>query len=75
MDEVWKRNEPDSPCVKVCVIHPKAGICIGCFRRNAEIAKWARMSHAERLAIIAELPERAVLLKGERKGGRRGRSA
>ncbi len=71
MDEVWKRNEPDSPCVKVCVIHPKAGICIGCYRRNSEIAKWARMSHEERLAIIAELPERAGLLKGKRRGGRK----
>ncbi|MBL4749395.1 MAG: DUF1289 domain-containing protein [Amylibacter sp.] len=72
MDEIWKRNEPDSPCVKVCVIHPKAGICIGCYRRNGEIAAWARMERAERLAIIAELPERAGLLKGKRKGGRKG---
>jgi predicted Fe-S protein YdhL (DUF1289 family) len=71
MDEIWKRNEPDSPCVKVCVIHPKAGICIGCYRRNAEIAAWARMEREERLAIIAELPARAGLLKGVRKGGRR----
>jgi uncharacterized protein len=70
MEDVWKRNEPDSPCVKVCVIHPKAGICIGCFRRNAEIAAWARMEREERLAIIAELPARAGLLKGKRKGGR-----
>ncbi len=71
MDEIWKRNEPDSPCVKVCVMHPKAGICIGCYRRNAEIAAWARMKREERLAIMAELPERAGLLKGVRKGGRK----
>ncbi len=70
MDEIWKRNEPDSPCVKICVIHPKAGICIGCYRRNDEIAAWARMERTERLTIMAELPERAVLLKGKRKGGR-----
>lgn len=73
MDEVWKREERESPCVKICVMHPESQLCIGCMRSNAEIAAWPRMARAERLAIMAELPARAPLLKPKRKGGRRGR--
>lgn len=71
-DEVWRRDEPDSPCVKVCVVHPRARICIGCHRTIEEIAAWGRMSPEERAAVRAALPERAGLLRGERRG-RRGR--
>ncbi len=70
MDAVWKREKGVSPCVKICVMHPESGLCIGCYRTNAEIAAWARTGHAERLAIMAELPGRKPLLKGKRKGGR-----
>lgn len=70
MDEVWKREKGESPCVKVCVMHPRAQLCIGCYRSNAEIAAWARMDRKERLAVMAELPARAGLLKGKRRGGR-----
>ena len=61
MDEVWKREERESPCVKVCVMHPEAKLCIGCYRSNAEIAAWSRMSREERLAIMAERPARAPM--------------
>lgn len=57
-DEVWKRNEIDSPCVKVCVMHPGARLCMGCFRTGDEIARWSRMSPEERTAIMADLPAR-----------------
>lgn len=72
-DDVWTRDEPDSPCVKICVVHPEAKICIGCHRTIAEISAWGRMDAAERSAVRAELPGRAPLLKGRRRGrGRRG---
>ena len=61
-DEIWRRDEIDSPCVKTCVIHPGAGICIGCFRTGDEIATWSRYSPAERHAIMAALPAREPLL-------------
>ncbi|MCP5075634.1 MAG: DUF1289 domain-containing protein [Rhodobacteraceae bacterium] len=69
-DEVWKRGEIDSPCVKVCVVHPEAHICIGCHRSVEEIGRWSRMSAPERAEISAELPGRVRLLKGRRRGGR-----
>ena len=25
MDEVWKREEVESPCVKLCIIHKESG--------------------------------------------------
>ena len=66
----WERGEPESPCVKICVIHPAARICAGCHRSIEEIAAWGRMTPQERRAVMAELPGRAALLK-VRRGGRR----
>ncbi|KAB2882930.1 MAG: DUF1289 domain-containing protein, partial [Albidovulum sp.] len=31
-DEIWKRREIESPCVRVCVVHPAEGLCVGCYR-------------------------------------------
>ncbi len=73
-DEVWNREEIESPCVKVCVLHPEAGICLGCHRTRDEIAGWSRLSREERRTIMAGLPERKSLLPG-RRGGRKGRMA
>lgn len=72
MDEVWKRAEIQSPCVKLCVVHPEARICVGCFRSIDEIANWSRLTPSERQAIMAELPARATTLT-KRRGGRMAR--
>ena len=72
---VWRREEPESPCVQVCVIHPGAGICIGCHRTGEEIAAWGRLSPEARRAVMEDLPNRAPLLRaaGARPARRRGR--
>ena len=62
-DDIWKRAEPDSPCTKICSIHPRARICIGCFRTIDEISSWSRLSRAERLSVMETLPERESLLR------------
>lgn len=67
-DEVWARAEPDSPCVKICVVHPKARICIGCHRTLDEIAAWSRMTPETRKSVMAELPARKSLLPNTRQG-------
>lgn len=61
-EEVWKRDEIDSPCVKVCVLHPGAKLCMGCFRTGEEIARWSRMQPEERRSIMAELADREPLI-------------
>jgi len=72
-EEVWKRAEIESPCIKLCVTHPESGLCMGCYRSLREIARWSSMTPEERRAVMAELPARAPLVKGRRRGGRDGR--
>ncbi len=69
---VWTRDEIESPCVRVCVVHPEARICTGCLRTMDEIRDWSRMSPEKRREIMAELPSRAPMLK-KRRGGRAAR--
>jgi predicted Fe-S protein YdhL (DUF1289 family) len=71
-EDLWKRSEIESPCVKLCVIHPEARICIGCNRTIDEISGWSRLSGELRQSIIAELPSRSSLLV-KRRGGRAAR--
>jgi predicted Fe-S protein YdhL (DUF1289 family) len=55
-------NAISSPCNRVCVMHPASRICVGCGRSLDEIARWATLSEAERLAIMARLPARLAAL-------------
>ena len=71
-DDIWKRDEVESPCVNICLVHPEARLCTGCHRSIDEIARWSRMSAEERRAVLAELPGRAPLLV-KRRGGRAAR--
>ena len=72
MSDVWYRDEIESPCVRVCVMHPVERLCTGCLRTIEEIASWSKMTPDEREAVMAELPDRAPRLK-RRRGGRAGR--
>jgi predicted Fe-S protein YdhL (DUF1289 family) len=71
-DDVWARAEVDSPCVKICVIHPEERLCVGCYRTMEEIATWSRLSSEGRRAIVDDLPSRAAKLV-RRRGGRTAR--
>lgn len=71
-DDIWKRDEIESPCIKVCVVHPETRLCTGCNRSIDEIAMWGRLSADARRAIMAELPTREPAPKG-RRGGRSAR--
>ena len=73
-ETVWKRGEIESPCVRICVVHPEARVCTGCYRTTDEIARWSRMSPEERREIMQALPDRAPLLR-QRRGGRKARLA
>ena len=73
-DDIWKRAEVESPCVKICVVHPETRLCTGCLRSIDEISRWSRLSREERREIMAELPARAGLLT-KRRGGRAARIA
>lgn len=71
-DEIWKRDEVESPCIKICVVHPVERLCTGCLRSIDEIGVWSRLSNEARQAILDDLPSRAPRLK-KRRGGRNAR--
>jgi predicted Fe-S protein YdhL (DUF1289 family) len=48
----------ETPCIAVCMMDPRSGLCFGCGRTLPEIARWHRIDNAERLAIMATLPAR-----------------
>ncbi|MCC5999565.1 MAG: DUF1289 domain-containing protein [Pararhodobacter sp.] len=69
---IWQRDEIESPCVQICVIHPESRICTGCYRTIDEITAWSRLTPQARRAVMADLPGRAGLLR-QRRGGRAAR--
>ena len=48
----------ETPCVNICVIDPRSGLCRGCSRTIGEIGGWLAMSEAERRIIMEALPGR-----------------
>lgn len=50
-----------SPCVGVCSLDAQ-GLCEGCHRSTAEIARWSQMNDDERLHVMeVVLPRREAL--------------
>ncbi len=50
-----------SPCIGVCTM-VEDGLCHGCHRSGAEIARWSQMGDDERLRLMESvLPERESL--------------
>lgn len=70
--KVWQRDEIESPCIQICVVHPETRLCTGCARSIDEITAWSKMSPEVRAGIMAELPLREAAPKG-RRGGRAAR--
>ena len=72
-EELLRPNKAKSPCINICTIHPRAKICVGCFRTAREITVWSKINDEERKQILSQLPTRSSLLK-KRRGGRKSRS-
>lgn len=51
-----------SPCVKICVLDPVSGLCLGCGRTGEEIGRWIGFSDQERTEITAVLQDRLAAL-------------
>jgi predicted Fe-S protein YdhL (DUF1289 family) len=68
-------RQVETPCVKVCVVEPESGFCIGCGRTRGEIASWLGLTPVERRDVMERLPERIanLTLRKSRRGGRRAR--
>ena len=48
----------ESPCVKICTLDVRKGLCLGCGRTIDEIARWTAISDTERRRVMDELPGR-----------------
>ena len=48
----------ETPCVKVCTLDARTGLCLGCGRTVDEIARWTVMNASERVQVMRELPDR-----------------
>jgi predicted Fe-S protein YdhL (DUF1289 family) len=61
--------DPYSPCLDICRLDRGYAYCIGCLRTIEEIKRWSRMTDAEKLTVLAELPARRELpgTPGERR--------
>jgi uncharacterized protein len=55
----------ESPCVKVCTLDVRSGLCLGCGRTIDEIEQWAGMSDEQRKQVMAELPHRRAAILRE----------
>ena len=53
------KPEVSSPCINICRMDEQNRFCIGCFRTLDELKRWSGMTEEERLAIMAQLDERA----------------
>jgi hypothetical protein len=51
-----------TPCIRVCVVHPASGLCVGCGRSLDEITRWIVLTDEERSRITADLPRRLVAM-------------
>lgn len=47
-----------SPCVSVCQMDVRSGLCRGCLRTIDEIAAWSRYAEAEKRTVLARIAER-----------------
>jgi predicted Fe-S protein YdhL (DUF1289 family) len=55
----------ESPCVTICTLDARSGMCLGCGRSIDEIARWAAMTAAERARVMSELPARMAAEKSD----------
>ena len=55
-----------TPCVKVCLIDGESGLCLGCQRTLPEVARWTKLTDAERAEIMATLPGRRACIRPEK---------
>jgi hypothetical protein len=65
----------ETPCNRVCVVHPRLGLCIGCGRSLEEIGRWSDFAPGERARIMAQLPARLAALSGPNTGAQKTASA
>ena len=52
-----------SPCISVCQLDPRTGLCLGCLRSLEEISSWSRISRNEQREVLVVVAARREALK------------
>jgi len=56
-----EKHEPViSPCVSVCQLDPRTGLCLGCLRSLEEISSWSRISQDKQRLVLAAVAQRRM---------------
>lgn len=55
IDVIWKWDEIESFCIKICVIYFEECLCMGCLWLFEEIGGWSCMIYDECCVIMDEL--------------------
>jgi predicted Fe-S protein YdhL (DUF1289 family) len=53
-----RADDVPSPCINVCRMDERSGLCAGCFRTIDEIACWSGYAREDKLAVLAKLEAR-----------------
>ncbi len=63
LQHMSEANHLESPCIQLCAVSARAGFCIGCGRKLAEIAGWGGFDALQKQAILDALPNRLANLE------------
>ncbi|MGE3066538.1 MAG: DUF1289 domain-containing protein [Hyphomicrobiaceae bacterium] len=55
----------ESPCINICTLDAKSGLCVGCGRSMDEIAGWLTLTPQDRQRIMRELPLRLERMRAD----------
>lgn len=47
-----------SPCINICTLDARTGLCVGCGRTLDEVAGWSTLGEAQRASVMQQLPAR-----------------
>ena len=59
-DPLTHRGDFPSPCIGVCRIDDRSGLCLGCWRTMDEIVRWGATSQDNKRVLWLHVLQRAV---------------
>lgn len=62
----FANGEVPSPCINVCEMDDRRGVCRGCLRTLHEIAAWSSMTAHQKRDVLARLEQRRNVAIPER---------
>lgn len=57
------KKSAKSPCIDICKMDKKTGLCKGCLRTKQEIKGWKEFSKSERRTVLDEITLRKQLAR------------